>query len=145
MTKFIEKLKQNKFLSEFLTYKSILQFAKYITVGLTTFAIEYISFRLIYSYTGENYLNISHSTSMALGFVISFIFNRIWSFKSKEVLSKQLTMMIILFFINLSVTNIIISLITSLTSIPASISKLMVMVLVVMWNFVIYKKLIYRR
>jgi putative flippase GtrA len=145
MTEFLKKLKQNKFLSEFLTLKSMLQFAKYITVGVSAFAIEYLSFRLIYFYTNGNHLNISNSLSMAIGFVFSFILNRVWSFNSKEVLSKQLTMMIILFFINLSLSNIIISLINYLTPVPASIAKLMVMVLVIMWNFIIYKKIIYRK
>lgn len=145
MITFIEKLKQNKFLSEFLTYKSLLQFAKYLIVGFTAFAVEYISFRLIYYYTGKVHLNLSNSISMGIGFIISFILNRNWSFKSNDSFSKQFIMMALLFFINLSLSNIIISFLTGSVSIPASISKLIVMVLIVLWNFAIYKKLIYKR
>lgn len=142
MIHLFNKLNRYKVISEFLTYKSLVQFGKYFSSGIFAAALEYFSYLILFCYLS---LKVSHSISMTLGFILSFILNRFWSFKSKENFAKQFTYMIILFLINLRISNILIDQLTVTLKIHAFISKLLVMGLIMLWNFIIYKKVIYRR
>lgn len=141
MTNFLEKLKQNRYLSSFLTEEAFVQLRRYAIIGLSAFALEYFSYIILLSYIS---LNISHSISMTFGFILSFTLNRLWSFKSTGNITKQFIYMIILFLINLRISNIIIGQLTVSLKIHAFISKLLVMGLIILWNFIIFKKIIYR-
>lgn len=87
----------------------------------------------------------SNTIAMSCGFCLSFLLNRYWSFKSCDDYSRQLLLNGTLFLVNLAVSNFLIYLFTSITGLPYTISKLLVMGVIVMWNFIIYKKIIFRR
>jgi len=77
-------------------------------------------------------------------FWFNFLVNRIWSFKSKVNIFKQLGQYAVLFVFNLFATSALLWLLSDKIGIIPAISKVLVMGLVVCWNFVLYKKVIYK-
>lgn len=147
----IDRLKQHKFFSEFFTPAGVLQFKKYLIVGFTTFGIEYTLFATTYYLLWHNGLLDHDKANTALAsnivgysitFVYNFLLNRYWSFQSKSDFSKQLFYYAILFGLDLLASCAIVYLLTPL--IGPWISKLVAMGAVVSWNFIFYKKIIYK-
>jgi putative flippase GtrA len=139
----IEKLKRHKFFSEFLTDKSFTQFKKYLIIGFMSFLLEYMLFLLLLQLAKLNYI-ISNITVYTVIFWFNFLMNRYWSFKSKDNIGRQLKLYGLLFAFNLLVTTGMIYILSDIAGIIPQISKIIVMGAVVSWNFIIYKKVIYR-
>ncbi|HEX3027958.1 MAG TPA: GtrA family protein [Clostridia bacterium] len=139
----IAKIKKNRLVSEFLEPKSLMQFAKYLVTGVLAAVTEYGLFILLKNYVGLWYM-FANIPAYFAGFWISFLLNRFWSFNSKENFKKQLLQYFALFSINLCVQSILLYLLTGPAGIPSSISKIFVMGLIVLWNFIIFKKIIYK-
>ncbi|AUS96395.1 hypothetical protein CDQ84_14255 [Clostridium thermosuccinogenes] len=137
------KFKDHKIIKLILDKETQTQLLRYLISGFTAFGTEYLLFATLYSYAGIS-SGISNSIAMAAGFIISFTLNRKWSFKSKENLIKQLLMFGALFGINLFISNNAIKILSGTFRISPLFSKLIIMCAIVLWNFVIYRKLIYR-
>lgn len=124
--------------------KSRKQFLRYLVTGFTSFGIEYTLYALLYRFAGFHYILAS---AIVYVFVFWFIFlvNRFWSFESKGDIKKQLAQYGVLFFFNLFAANIgLMYLFSDVMGISPYISPVLKMGFVVMWNFVIYKKIIYK-
>ncbi|MBN1624665.1 MAG: GtrA family protein [Clostridia bacterium] len=124
--------------------KTIDQFIKYVAVGLSSFVLEYAFFYFLFIILSINEL-ISNTTAITIVFFYNFLMNRLWSFKSKEKFGKQVIMYGGLFFFNMLMSNLFIYSTTEYLKISPLISKVLIMGLIVLWNFVIYKKIIYKR
>lgn len=161
-------------LSHFNDPKTRKQFFRYAVTGFTSFAFEYTSFGLLLYlfkslklawYTNlfdtvsriSLYLFDTHLTEISYRSLVSnflvfnvifwlvFLMNRFWSFESKEPLGKQLLAFGILFIFNLTVGNIVLLyVLTNLFGIHPMLAKLVIMGVIVSWNFIIYKKVIYK-
>ena len=129
-------------ISSFMSGKSLAQMKRYLVTGLLAFASEYGVFQLLLMVSSKFTAN---SGGMLVGFWVSFLLNRYWSFASRERLLPQLLRYSLLFIINLGISNGLMYLLSNVGNIPASIAKLMIMCMIVLWNFVIFKKLIYRK
>jgi len=140
----IIRLKQHKLFSKYLNHRALMQFSRYITTGLLAAAVEYMLLVALTEWVGLWYLT-SNSIAYISGFLISFLLNRFWSFKSKDNIVKQLVLYGILFAINFVLTNALMYALTSILGILYLISKIFVMGIVVIWNFIIYKKIIYQQ
>jgi putative flippase GtrA len=70
--------------------------------------------------------------------------HRFWSFQSKGNARRQVFLYTILFFINLTAISLLMYVFTDMFGIHPMISKVLVMGAVVSWNFILYKKVIYR-
>jgi putative flippase GtrA len=70
--------------------------------------------------------------------------NRFWSFKSKTSIKGQLVAYTLLFAFNLLASSAIIYILTDFLGFIPLISKLFAMGAVVSWNFILYKKVIYK-
>jgi len=139
----ISRIKNNKHISEFLEPNSIVQFLKYLVTGILSAGTEYSIFIILMNCINMWYI-FANIPAYFTGFWISFLLNRFWSFKSKVNFRKQLFQYFILFSINLGVQSLFLFLLTHLIGIPSSISKIFVMGLIVLWNFIIFKKIIYK-
>lgn len=142
-------------LKAFLNNKEqLMQFVKYVTVGFSSFCGEYLLFNLIYnvsknktftagvfSFTGSM---LANTVSIFIAFWFCFVLNRIWSFKSKGNIYRQLIYYSILFVVNLFISNTIIHQFEVWFMISPRISKLFAMGAIVCWNFLIYKFIIYK-
>ncbi|MCX7748583.1 MAG: GtrA family protein [Clostridia bacterium] len=137
------KLRGRKDIFEYISQKSIVQFSRYLLVGFGAAAFEYISFNVLFAIVGIGKSFANHS-SMLVGFLFSFILNRTWSFNSNSNLFKQLSQLSILFIINNAISALLLYLLSDILHILPQLSKLLIMGVIVLWNFIIYKKIIYR-
>ncbi|NLD46782.1 MAG: GtrA family protein [Clostridiaceae bacterium] len=166
----INKLRGHKIISDFLTPQSFGQFRRYLITGFTSFGVEYTLFlilneivfvrvtppfyseinNLVFSLTNEsmtmftyNY-QLSNTLVYIVIFWFNFLANRIWSFKSKQKLGKQLSIYSVLFILNLIIISSLFHLFSDVLGIMPRIAKVLIMGFVVCWNFIIYKKIIYK-
>ncbi|HHV29911.1 GtrA family protein [Acetivibrio mesophilus] len=166
----LDRLKKYKFFSELLTPEAFSQMKRYVITGFTGFAIEYLLFytfnnfvfkrffpggysfvkgiaESLFNYDLKGY-TYSYLLANAIAYVVvfwfNFLVNRIWSFKSKVNIFKQLKQYAVLFIFNLIATSTLLYVLSDKIGIMPELSKILVMGSVVCWNFVIYKKIIYK-
>lgn len=134
------------------------QFVKYIICGFTAYGCELTIFWilefLVWPMLGtfETNLfgmlisskNISHTLSMTCGYIIAFTLNRVWSFKSKSNLGKQFLKSFVLFIFNIITSNILINIFVDTIGMHKLVAKNLQMAIIVLWNFILYKKVIYK-
>jgi putative flippase GtrA len=137
----LKKLKKFNILSSMLTENSLKQLIKYIVTGLLAFVTEYAVFTLLLAPLS---IFIANSVGMFVGFWISFLLNRYWSFQSRDKFFSQLLRYSSLFIINLIISNLLLKVFSDILNIYPEISKLIIMCLVVFWNFFLFKKIIYK-
>lgn len=139
----LERIKRNKILSEFLTPAAINQMKRYLITGFSSAAIE---LSLLYLLKDVAKLGIIEANSIALTIVFwfNFLMNRFFSFKSSGNIKKQILMYGVLFVFNLGASDLIMHLLTSSLHIQYLLAKVFAIGAVVSWNFVLYKKVIYK-
>lgn len=139
-----DKLLKHKFFSEFFTPSSLKQFKRYLITGFTSFGIEYTMYYLLHRILLLDYLTANVIVYVVI-FWINFLLNKFWSFKSQTNFIRQLKLYLVLFIFNLVVANVFIMyLLTDILGIDSMLTKVMVMGFVVSWNFILYKKVIYK-
>lgn len=143
LNKIILKFNKCKYLSEFLTQGSLNQLAKFLTIGFLSFGTEFAILFVLTEYAKLWYI-ISNSAAFLISFWLNFYLNRQWSFKSSGRLNKQLTLYSMLFCINLLISSILMYTFTNVLGLNYLVSKVFVTGTIFLWNFVIYKKVIYR-
>ena len=136
-------MKIPEFITSFIKTKAAGQIMRYLITGVCSAAIE---FSLLFVFKGLMGLSVVVANSIALSIVFwfNFLMNRIWSFKSKMKLSKQLGMYSLLFLFNLGASDLIMYLLTDRLSMQYLLAKVFATGTVVCWNFVIYKNVIYK-
>ncbi|HAS72761.1 MAG TPA: GtrA family protein [Clostridiales bacterium UBA8960] len=131
-------------LKSFLNKETLAQLYRYLVTGFTAFGIEYALYVFLLKVLGWHYV-LSSVIVYALVFWFSFIINRIWSFKSKGDMRKQVIQYGLLFFFNLVVANVILmTFFIDIVGISPLVSPFLKMACVVCWNFLIYKTIIYK-
>ncbi|NSW92611.1 MAG: GtrA family protein [Firmicutes bacterium] len=128
---------------ESLANLTLRQFLKYVTTGGISFGAEYTMFYMLFRILKLWYI-WSNSIAMTFGFTISFFLNRFWSFKSQGNAYRQFIMYGVLFLVNLFISNMLMLLFSGTFGIKPLISKLVTVGILVCWNFVIYKKVIFK-
>jgi len=120
------------------------QLLKYLTVGCLTFSLEVLLF-----YLTSDVIRIPVLTANLIAFTIVFWFNylmnRIWSFQSKAAMHRQLLIYGALFFLNMGASTGIIKLLHGGFHIDKYLAKIASMFAIVSWNFIIYKKFVFKR
>lgn len=138
-----KRLKNNRITSDFMNYKTLIQLMKYLTSGTLSFLLDYIFFYILLGVFKTWY--IPSNASMIVGFATSFFLNRVWSFDSKDNILKQLLLYTALFLFNLGAHNVLMYLLSDILYISPLISKAVVMGTIAAWNFVVFKKVVYRK
>jgi len=144
--RFIDKIRQNKRLSlikEKINKDLLRQMRRYLIIGLLSAGTEYIILYCLTNYKSIWYVS-SNTIALTVGFWISFLMNKFWSFNSRRGILRQLLLYGILFAFNLVVSNTIIFLLTEKMGLYYMLSKLFATGVIVLWNFIIYKKIIYK-
>ncbi len=117
---------------------------RYLIVGGTAFLTEYGSFYALYQ-AGHVQLYLANSISFCCGLIVSFIFNRAWTFNKRVFAHKthhQALMYAVLGLINLGMINALVGVLKHL-GVDPRIGKLIGQLTIVTWNFVIYRKIIF--
>jgi len=120
---------------------------KYLVSGAASLAADYGTFLLLYYIAGVD-LSISVPAGLVTGLVVSFVLNKFWAFEatkqpSQHKLVIQMIMYGILVAFNTAFTYYFVKILLSY-EIPASVSKLLAVVITVCWNYVLYKRIIFR-
>ena len=125
-----------------LSSKLSTQFIRYLLVGGTSFGLEYGLFWLLFHFSTP--LLLANTVAYLTIFGLNFMLNRQWTFQSTGNVQRQILLYVLLVVFNLLASNAVIYLLVNQLLVPALIAKVMVMVMIVAWNFVLYKKVIYR-
>ena len=86
----------------------------------------------------------SNTIAYVVVFWLNFLLNRFWAFNSKEDFKKQIVLYGILFMFNLMVSDGMVYWLHISLKIHELIAKVLAVGLVVSWNFILYKKVIYK-
>jgi putative flippase GtrA len=143
LAEMIERLKTNKLLNEFFNEKTFQQLIKYIIVGMTSFITEW-SLLYIFNKVLQVWYLYANSIAFVVVFWLNFLMNRIWAFQSRQNFKKQILLYGILFIINLNVSNAVMYWLHEIIGLDVMLAKVFAVGLVVSWNFILYKKVIYR-
>lgn len=131
----LDKLKQSLFSkSEF----------RYLTAGGVAFTIDYISLVTAY-YIFKLPLVLATTIGYFSGFIISFFANRYWVFGKSGAIRKPIKQILeytLLVIFNYFFTIVAIEQLNK-AGIKPSISKIMIMVVIVIWNYLIFQKFIF--
>ncbi|MCX7772694.1 MAG: GtrA family protein [Clostridia bacterium] len=152
MTSLVHRLKKIPVLEKLLNPETFGQFVRYILVGLSCFAVEYTLFLVLRSKLAISELLVNIIVYTII-FWMNFLLNKFVSFRSRNNFKRQLFLYGILFVINLVVGNILLFsgiryllvLMSGEGSWPVLyLPKILIMFFIISWNFVLYKKIIYK-
>jgi putative flippase GtrA len=118
--------------------------SRFFLVGLSAFGIDYIVLLFLYYALGVN-LEVSTAIGFIIGFAVSFTANKQWVFgkaRQKKNLPRQITEYILLLSFNFIFTVWTVSLLNS-HGIKPAIGKLMVMALIMCWNYALFRWVIF--
>ena len=118
---------------------------RFLVSGASAAGVEYASFLLLQNLTAQKNLFLSQTVSFLCGFVVSFLLNKYWVFKSDQSSKSELAKYAVLAGINLVLTNVVIHLLADQMHVVQWLSKLIVMGMVAAWNYVIFSRLIFGR
>lgn len=119
------------------------QFFRYLVVGGSSFAIEYSAFFVLLQLYHVHYL-LANSLVYGVVSAVNFAINRLWTFKSQTRVGRQVALYLTLLAFNFLASNLMLYILSGKLLVPPLLAKVAVMVMVVLWNFVLYKKVIYR-
>lgn len=118
----------------------------YLAVGLTAFVVEFVLFSLLFN--ANFLLLVAQTLSFSTGLAISFLGNRNFTFKAGEYThsqSSQLWRYISLALFNLVFSNLLIYALVEPLDVQPYIAKVVVMAAIVVWNYLIFSKVIFRK
>lgn len=121
------------------------QVRRYLFSGVTAFISEYGMFIVLYKVL-ECPLILSNSISFLIGLIISFSLQRSWTFQKSQfqkALSRQFLLYSLLAVFNLLMINLMLSYLKH-RGLDPRLGKVMVMLLVVYWNFLLFRSIIFK-
>lgn len=127
----------------FIGERSVGQFVRYLITGFSSFFLEYLLFFIMFKVMGMYGLT-ANSIAICIAFCYNFMLNRIWSFKSRTPIQRQFVQYGALFLFNMAFSNGFIYAMSRWLGVSPLISKILAMGCIVIWNFVIYKVIIFR-
>ena len=117
---------------------------KFLVSGGTAALVEYAAFLLLQAVQGPEKLVLSQSVSFGCGFVVSFLLNRSWVFRSEGGMGGELARYATLAVINLIASNIALGLLVNALHLPPPLAKFLDMGMVAVWNYVIFSRLVFK-
>lgn len=124
------------------------QIVRFLFIGGLAFIAEYLLFTLIIRLFNSTLFiyNISQTISMITGAIISFFLNKLWAFKTKKNTLLQGIKYLIVFLLNLLITNILIRIFHDILLVNnLLLIKLILVCFTTTWNFFLYKYFVYRK
>jgi len=129
---------QNRILS-FMSF----QFVKYATSGVAAFVIDFLSFIFCYQFLHFT-VSVANVVAMLSGFIFGFSLYHYWVFKSNVFVVRTFFYMVLLLVTNMFVVDLCMYLLIS-NGLSPEASKFIMQISVVIWNFLLYKFVIFKR
>lgn len=124
------------------------QILLYIISGVLALIVDYLVFILSY-YTLNQSLTVSVPAGLTAGLVVSFLLNKMWTFGvSKKVGIRQTTRQVILYLLLFIINNLFTIYAIDWSTQEggsAALAKVGTTIVITLWNFVLYKKVIFRQ
>ncbi len=123
-------------------------FVRYLIVGILSVCVDYGGLLAAYHLLGVD-LAVATTGAFLVSLIFNFLLTKFWTFSvegTKHTVKhslRQIVMMTALVCFNLAVTNLAVVWLNR-AGIGPEISKLLTVGMVMMWNFVIYKKIIFK-
>ena len=119
--------------------ESIKQFFRFGTVGILNTAIDIGFFYILTNYAHLHYIFAS-TISFTLGIINSYIWNRIWTFKSSDrTITKEFLRFALVSVIGLVLNTLFLGMFVEFMGLPNLIGKIFATFLVLVWNFFMSK------
>ncbi len=119
-------------------------FIRYCLVGGSAFVVEYLGYLFLFRVVKLDY-TVASAIVYSILFWFVFYMNRRWSFQSRGALAPQLIKYVALFAFNNVVGNVMLMrFLTETLAISPLLSPIIKMACIVIWNYFIYKYIIYR-
>jgi putative flippase GtrA len=113
----------------------ILKFIKFCVVGLSGMAIDFGTTWLLKEKAKINKY-IANSTGFILAATSNYIWNRVWTFQShSSQIAKEYSLFIFISVIGLGINNLVVYLFADKMKFNFYFSKLIAIVVVTLWNF----------
>ena len=122
--------------------KTLFQAIKYLVVGGSSAVIELVLFQLL-SAVFAIPLAAANVTAVVVSTVFNFLVNRNVTFKSTSNPLRSLVLYLLLFALNTTFSTAVISL-SAAQGVYPLVAKVCTMACIVLWNFVLYKKVIFK-
>jgi putative flippase GtrA len=113
----------------------------YVLVGGGTALLELGLFQLLFELM-KLPLAVSNVSATVVATAVNFLLNRNVTFKSTSNPVRSLVLYIMLFGANMAISTLMIGVLVGL-GLPSAAAKLLMQACVVVWNFVLYRKLIF--
>lgn len=120
---------------------NIIQFSKYIIIGGTSALCELMLFT-IFQIIGMS-IFISNISSVIISTIINYLLNKFWAFKSQTRSIKSLVLYIGLFIFNITFSSQFIVILSNV-GVKSIVTKFISMILITCWNFILYKKVVFK-
>lgn len=120
-----------------------LQLVRYFIVGVSAVVSDYVTFMVLY-YMFSVPLGIAVTVGLFIGLSVSFIANKLWTFEAEKgsvATLRQLIYYMLLFGFNTLFTYYFIKLLQS--EIPEAVAKPISVMIITVWNYLIYKRIIF--
>ncbi len=110
-------------------------------------AADYLVFVFLY-YGIHTGTAIAAPVGLTVGFVSNFILNKLWSFSSRMLNSKQVLKQAV-FYVSLVIFNsfftyLFIEWMKNMNLLEPKFSKLLATAIITLWNYIIYKRIIFK-
>ncbi len=134
-----------EFILEFLNMKTFIQMVKYVITGSVSFASYILLIYILTDWIGI-WKYVSITVSHLIVFWLNFLLTKYWTFKEKQnnTMKRQLIYYTCLFFVNLFLTYLIVYILTDILGVYYIIPPIICNIMIVGWNFILYKKVIYK-
>lgn len=117
---------------------------RFLLSGGSAAVVEIMVFTAIVYVVNDWSILFAQSVSFTCGLVVSYILNRKWVFRSTGSHRSEFTRYVLLATLNLVLSNYLIMLIISVGA-HKIIAKLITMVLVAGWNYIIFRRFIFAK
>jgi len=115
---------------------------RYLLVGGASAVFELGLFQVMFQLTAHN-VAISNPVAVTAATVLNYALNRSWAFKSRVNVARSAMLYLGLFLLNLAFSTAVIAQAVAMGALPI-VAKAATMVCIVLWNFVLYRKVIFR-
>jgi putative flippase GtrA len=121
--------------------------AAYGLSGVTALIIDYGVFLILY-YIFKVDVAFATVLGLSVGFIASFMLNKLWTFRDRRSTKKvqtlsQIVLYGLLFILNNAFTIFLIRTLL-VVGISAAVGKIISTILITLWNYALYKKLIFK-
>ncbi|MBP6037962.1 MAG: GtrA family protein [Candidatus Saccharimonas sp.] len=121
--------------------------AAYGLSGVTALIIDYGVFLILY-YIFKVDVAFATALGLSVGFIASFMLNKLWTFRDRRSTKKvqtlsQIVLYGLLFILNNAFTIFLIRTLL-VVGISAAVGKIISTILITLWNYALYKKLIFK-